>query len=110
MQSGYQIIIFILAVALGTMATRFAPFILFPEHKEPPKIIMYLSRVLPPAMIGLLVVYCLKSVSFISSPYGIPEIISVAVIIVLHKWKHNALLSIVGGTVCYMFIVQNVVF
>lgn len=109
MSNPVQIIIFILAIALGTMATRFAPFILFPEHKEPPKIVIYLSRVLPPAMIGLLVVYCLKSVTFFSSPYGIPEIISVAVIVVLHKWKHNALLSIVGGTVCYMVIVQNFV-
>lgn len=109
MPNAVQTIVFILAVALGTMATRFAPFILFPEHKEPPKIILYLSRVLPPAMIGLLVVYCLKNVSFISSPYGIPELVSVAVIVLLHKWKHNVLLSIVGGTVCYMIIVQNVI-
>lgn len=109
MPNTVQTIVFILAVALGTMATRFAPFILFPEHKEPPKIILYLSQVLPPAMIGLLVVYCLKNVSFISSPYGIPELVSVAVIVLLHKWKHNVLLSIVGGTVCYMIIVQYVI-
>lgn len=109
MPNTVQTIVSILAVALGTMATRFAPFILFPEHKEPSKIILYLSQVLPPAMIGLLVVYCLKNVSFISSPYGIPELVSVVVIVLLHKWKHNVLLSIVGGTVCYMIIVQNVI-
>lgn len=101
-----QTIIMILAVAFGTMITRFAPFLLFPDSKEPPKTVTYLGRVLPPAMMGLLVVYCLKNVSPVKAPYGIPEIIGIAVIVLLHKWKGNTLLSIGGGTVVYMFLVQ----
>jgi branched-subunit amino acid transport protein AzlD len=103
-----QIFIIILAVAFGTILTRFLPFVLFPEKREAPKIVTYLSRVLPAAMMGLLVVYCLKNVTMTSMPYGLPEIIAIAVIIILHKWKNNVLLSIVGGTVVYMVLVQAV--
>ncbi|MFB0920331.1 MAG: branched-chain amino acid transporter permease [Oscillospiraceae bacterium] len=103
-----QTLIMILAVALGAMTTRFTPFILFPEHKEPPKIITYLGRVLPPAMMGLLVIYCLKSVSIKSSPHGIPELIAILAIVALHKWKSNVLISIGGGTLVYMILVQAV--
>ncbi len=98
----------ILAVALGTMFTRFTPFLLFPEGKEHPRIITYLGRVLPPAMMGLLVVYCLKGVSLTSSPHGIPEFLAILLIVILHKWKGNVLLSIGAGTVLYMFLVQAV--
>ena len=103
-----QTMIMILAVALGTMITRFTPFLLFPDSKEPPKTVLYLGRVLPPAMMGLLVVYCLRNVSLIRSPHGIPELIAIAVIVVLHKWKENVLLSIGTGTVVYMLLVQLV--
>ncbi len=103
-----QTIIMILAIALGTMITRFTPFLLFPEKKEPPKIILYLGKVLPPAMMGLLVVYCLKSISITSAPHGLPELIAIAVIVLLHKWKNNVLLSIGGGTLVYMVLVQAV--
>lgn len=101
-----QTLITILVVALGTMITRFSPFLLFPDHKEPPKIIGYLGKMLPPAMMGLLVVYCLKNVSVLTSPYGIPELIAILSIVLLHKWKNNVLLSIGGGTVVYMIFVQ----
>ena len=103
-----QTLIMIAAVALGTMATRFTPFLLFPETKKPPKLIKYLSRVLPPAMMGLLVVYCLKTVSITAKPYGLPELISISVIVVLHKLKNNVLLSILGGTVVYMVLIRTV--
>lgn len=103
-----QTFITILAVALGTILTRLLPFILFPEKKQAPKIVTYLSKVLPAAMMGLLVVYCLKNVTVTSMPYGIPELIAIAVIVVLHKWKNNVLISIVGGTVVYMVLVQVV--
>jgi len=103
-----QTIIMILAVAAGTQLTRWLPFWLFPENKEPPAIVTYLGRVLPAATMGLLVVYCLKGVSWISAPHGAPELISVAVVAVLHKWKGNVLLSIAGGTVLYMVLVQMV--
>ena len=103
-----QTFLMILATALGAMVTRFTPFLLFPEMKEPPKAVTYLGKVLPPAMMGLLVVYCLRNVSVQSAPHGIPELISILAIAVLHKWKNNVLLSIGGGTVLYMFFVQAV--
>ena len=95
------------AVVLGTMATRFMPFLVFPKGKTPPKFVQYLGKVLPCAAIGLLVVYCFKDVAS-SGTYGIPEILSVLLIIVLHKWKKNTLLSIGGGTALYMLLVQTV--
>lgn len=101
-----QTLAMIFAVALGAVATRFIPFLLFPESKTPPKIITYLGRVLPPAMMGLLVVYCLKGVSIKAAPHGIPELIAILIIIVLHQWKRNVLLSIGGGTIAYMILVQ----
>ena len=94
------------AVVLGTMATRFLPFLVFPKGKTPPKFVQYLGKVLPCAAIGLLVVYCFKDVAS-SGTYGIPEILSVLLIIVLHKWKKNTLLSIGGGTALYMLLVQT---
>jgi len=95
------------AVVLGTMATRFLPFLVFPKGKTPPKFVQYLGKVLPCAAIGLLVVYCFKDAAS-SGTYGIPEILSVLLIIVLHKWKKNTLLSIGGGTALYMLLVQTV--
>jgi Predicted branched-chain amino acid permeases (azaleucine resistance) len=103
-----QTFLMILSIALGTMITRFLPFILFPQHKQPPKFITYLSKVLPPAMMGLLVVYCLKGISIVNQPHGLPEFIAIAVIVLLHKWKNNVLLSIGGGTVVYMVLVQMI--
>lgn len=106
--TGNQIIIIISAVTAGTILTRFLPFILFPEKKEPHKFVAYLGKTLPAAMMGLLVVYCLKNISPFIYPYGIPEFTSIAVIFILHKWKSNTLLSIGGGTAVYMFLVQQI--
>ena len=92
---------------LGTMVTRFLPFLIFPEGKEPPEFIQYLGKVLPYAVIGLLVIYCLKDVLG-SGTYGIPEFLAIAFIVLLHRWKKNILLSIGGGTVFYMLLVQFV--
>jgi len=103
-----ETIVTILAVALGAMVTRFTPFLLFPEKKTPPEVVSYLGRVLPPAMMGLLVVYCLKGVSLSASPHGLPELIAIAVIVLLHRWRSNVLLSIAGGTIVYMVLVQQV--
>ena len=103
-----ETVLIILAVTLGAMATRFTPFLLFPEHKQPPQNITYLGRVLPPAMMGLLVVYCLKSVSITTSPHGLPELIAIGVIVLLHRWRNNVLLSIAGGTLVYMLLIQHV--
>lgn len=103
-----QIFLTIAAVTLGTMATRFLPFLLFPDSKEPPAVVAYLGKMLPPGMMGLLVVYCLRNVSLTASPHGIPEMVSVAAIVILHKWKGNVLLSIGAGTVIYMVLVQMI--
>ena len=100
-----QEIVTIIVVVAGTMLTRFLPFIIFPEGKKPPAYISYLGTVLPYAVIGLLVVYCLKD-AFAGKYFVIPEMIAVSSIVVLHKWRKNTLLSIGGGTVLYMFLVQ----
>lgn len=92
---------------LGTMVTRFLPFLIFPEGKEPPEFIQYLGKVLPYAVIGLLVIYCLKDVPG-SGTYGIPEFLAIVFIVLLHRWKKSILLSIGGGTVFYMLLVQFV--
>ena len=103
-----QLLITIALLALGIMITRFAPFLLFPAGKPTPKYIRYLGNVLPSAMFGLLVVYCLKNVSLFVPSYGIPELIALAVVVALHLWRRQMLLSIAGGTVCYMLLVQLV--
>lgn len=103
-----QTFVIIVMVTIGTMITRFLPFILFRGTKSTNSYIGYLGRVLPYSAIGLLVVYCLKDVSFKAPAYGIPEVIAVACIAVLHYWKENTLLSIGAGTVIYMVFVQFV--
>ncbi len=96
----------ILMVVLGTMLTRFLPFLLFPADKPTPKYVQYLGNVLPVAVFGLLIVYCLKNVSLFSGSRGLPELIAIAVVVGLHYWKRQMLLSIAGGTICYMLLVQ----
>ena len=86
----------------------FLPFLLFPAGRSTPKYIQYLGRVLPPAVFGLLVIYCLRNVSLLKGSHGIPELISIAAVIVLHIWKRQMLLSIAGGTVLYMVLVQTI--
>jgi len=95
-------------VILGTILTRFLPFMLFPAGKPTPKYIQYLGKVLPSAVFGLLVLYCLRDVSLAAGSHGIPELLSVAAVILLHVWKRQMLLSIAGGTVLYMLLVQLV--
>ena len=96
-----------LAMILATVLTRFLPFLFFPTGKKTPKYVIYLGNTLPYATIGLLVVYCLRGVSFTAHPYGLPEALSIAVIALLHIWKGNSLLSIGGGTALYMVLIQT---
>ena len=103
-----QQIITVAMCVLGTMATRFLPFIIFSDKRPTPKYVHYLGKALPAAVFGLLVVYCLKGVSVFSDSHGLPELIAVAVTAALHIWKKNMMLSIVGGTACYMLLVQLV--
>ena len=103
-----HILAVVLVIALMTLLTRAVPFLLFPGNREPPAYILYLGKVLPYAVIAMLIVYCLREVSVTAAPYGLPELIAIAVIVLLHLWKKNNLLSIGGGTVLYMILVQLV--
>lgn len=103
-----QLLITIGVIMLATLLTRFLPFLCFPDSRPAPGYIAYLGKVLPYAVIGMLVVYCLKGVSLTSSPFGLPELIAVAAVAGLHAWKGNTLLSIGAGTALYMVLVQAV--
>ncbi len=101
-------VLIVAVTAAVTIALRFLPFFIFGGGKDTPEFIAYLGRILPYAIMGMLVVYCLKGISFAVMPFGIPELLGVAVVAALHLWKRNTLISIVGGTACYMFLVQLV--
>ncbi len=103
-----QQIIIILMCSLGTMLTRFLPFIIFKENKPTPDYIKYLGKALPGAVFGMLVVYCLKNVNIVSGTHGIPEAIAILVTVCLHLWRKNMLISIAGGTIVYMIMVQYI--
>ena len=98
----------IAVTALVTIVLRFLPFLIFGENRKTPPLVAYLGRVLPYAIMGMLVVYCLKDMDLTAAPFGIPEILGCAVVALLHFWKRNTLLSIGTGTVCYMLLVQFV--
>ena len=101
-----QILITVGAVVLGTMLTRFLPFLVFHEGMETPKIIKYLGSALPPAVFALLVVYCLKGMNITDYPHGLPEIIAVISVIGIHLLFKQMLISIGAGTVIYMVLLQ----
>ena len=101
-------IITIAMCTLGTMAMRFLPFLVFRQDKPTPKYIQYLGKVLPGAIFGMLIVYCRKGVRLTAGSHGIPEAIAIGVTVALHKWKHQTLVSIAGGTLCYVLLVQLV--
>lgn len=103
-----QQIITIALCTLGTMLTRFLPFAIFSGKKEAPKFIQYLGKALPTAIFAMLVVYCLKGVEITSGSHGLPELIAIICIIIIHLWKKQMLLSIAGGTIIYMLLVQLV--
>lgn len=106
--STIQRIIIIAVVAIATMITRFLSFIAFPANKETPKYIKYLGKVLPAAVLGLLVVYSLKDVSVFNDNHAIPEAICIVVTVFLHFWKRQMILSISAGTMLYMVLVQSI--
>ena len=98
----------IAVMALVTAGLRFLPFLIFRENRKTPPLVAYLGQVLPFAIMGMLVVYCLKDISFTSAPFGIPEFAGCTAVALLHIWKRNTLLSIGFGTLCYMLLVQFV--
>ncbi len=103
-----QQILTVMLCILGTQIPRWLPFLVFSEKKEPPAYIRFLGNALPGAVFGMLVIYCLKDVSFTTAPHGLPELIAIAVTAGLHVWKRQTLISIAAGTVCYMLLVQLV--
>ena len=103
-----QAFIAIVVMAAVTLLTRALPFLLFDRGENPPKVVLYLGRVLPPAVIAMLIVYCLRTMSFSAPANWVPAVAAGLVTVGLHLWKRNDLLSIFGGTVLYMFLVQSV--
>lgn len=101
-----QKVIMICMVILGTMITRFLPFFVFTSDRPTPKYVQYLGKMLPSAALGMLVIYCLKGVSLFTGNHAIPELISIMVVILLHLWKRQMLISIAGGTIFYMILIQ----
>lgn len=104
----WQQVVTIGVCVLATMLTRFLPFMVFSGKRPTPKYVQYLGKALPTAIFGMLVVYCLKNVSILTGSHGIPELIAIAVTVGIHLWKRKMLLSVAGGTVCYMLLVQLV--
>lgn len=105
--TGIKALAVVVIVAICTFATRMTPFLLFGSNKGVPSFVNYLGKVLPSAIMGVLIIYCLKNISFTAAPFGIPEMVATCTVILLHLWKRNTLLSITGGTVIYMLLVQN---
>lgn len=102
-----QQIVTIAMCVLGTQIMRALPFLVFSSGKPTPRFVRYLGKALPAAVFGMLIVYCLRSVDVASGAHGLPELIAIAVTAALHLWRKNTLLSIAGGTVCYMILVQT---
>ena len=105
--TGLPLVITILVIAAGTVLTRALPFLIFPPGREAPAFVKRLQSLLPSAVIGLLVVYCLRYVDFLSGSRGLPELMAILAIVVLHLWRKNSLISIAGGTILYMLLVQR---
>ena len=101
-------VLIVAVVSLVTIGLRYLPFLIFNGKRTTPEFITYLGRILPYAIMGMLVVYCLKGITITDAPYGLPELIACVAVVLLHLWKRNTLISIVGGTACYMLLVQMV--
>ena len=106
--SFFQHLAILLLAIISTQLTRFLPFLIFNGKRPTPAYVRYLGKALPAAIFGMLVVYCLKNVSILTGSHGIPELIAIVVTAGLHLWKRSMLLSIAGGTVCYMILVQMI--
>ncbi len=105
--NGVQFALTVAVCVAATMLTRFLPFLIFASRgRQLPQTVRYLGQVLPPAIFGMLVVYCLKDASLTTGSHGIPEAVALLVTVGLHRWKHQTLLSIAGGTLCYVLLVQ----
>ncbi len=106
--NNWSAVILIAVISVVTMILRFLPLWIFGNGKQTPAVVQYLGKVLPYAIMGMLVIFCLKGVSFVRAPFGIPEMIACGVVVGLHIWKRNTVVSIAGGTIVYMLLVQMV--
>lgn len=106
MQSETQAAVLIAVMAVVTFILRFLPFVLFSKDRQMPSVVVYLGDVLPMAVMGMLVVYCLRNMSLLNSPFGMPEMLSCLVVVVLQRWKRNSLISILSGTITYMVLIR----
>ena len=97
-------VLMVAVICAVTLLLRFLPFMIFRGERKTPEYVLWLGRVLPYAIMGILVVYCLRNVKITTSPYGLPELIACTAVALLHLWKHNSLLSIGGGTLIYMLL------
>ncbi|WP_334074572.1 MULTISPECIES: branched-chain amino acid transporter permease [Paenibacillus] len=104
----FEQVITIGLIVIGTMMTRFIPFIVFPPGRPTPRYVQYLGKVLPSATLGLLVIFSVKDVNFTAGSHGVPELMAMAIVTFLHLWRRNMLLSIASGTLVYMFLIQFV--
>lgn len=98
----------ILVAAVMTGLTRAMPYLIFGRHREMPKIVAYLGNILPPAIMVIIIVYCIRNVNFTSFPYGLAELCSLAAVVLVHLWRKNTFLTILVGTVCYMVLIRTV--
>ena len=96
----------IAVMSLVTIALRALPFGIFGGKRQVPKVILYLGEVLPSAALGMLVVYCLRDISFTAAPYGLPELLSCAAVVLVQIWKRNTIYSILSGTILYMLLLH----
>lgn len=101
-----QQIITLALCAIATIITRFLPFLVFSEDRKTPPIIEYLGNMLPPALFGMLIIYCLRNTEILAGSHGIPELIALIVTVLLHLFKRQTLISIAGGTICYMLLLN----
>jgi Predicted branched-chain amino acid permeases (azaleucine resistance) len=99
-------LIAILVMGIVTFGIRLTPFILFGKNKTTPQYVVYIGNYLPPAVMAMLIIYCLRNINLYAFPFGIPEAIGIIIVAVLHIWKRNNLISIIGGTIVYMIGVQ----
>lgn len=108
MSNNLYILLTVAIIAIVTAALRFAPFLIFGGKRDVPKMVGYLSNALPAAIMGMLIVYCLRNVDIMSASHGLPELFAIAVVVVLHLWRKNTILSIASGTAVYMILIQTI--
>lgn len=106
MNPNFNVAILIIAMSLVTMLLRFLPFLIFSGKKQVPQIVLYLGDVLPSAVIGMLVIYCLRDISFTTAPFGVRELLASLVVVLVQIFRRNSILSILAGTISYMILLQ----